>query len=446
MIYVRLLLFWLGIAALGGAVVAAVRPRPLGRLHFLGLSYVLGYGVLGVLSILIMAFGGRIGLVAGLLLLAAAATVLVFRRVTFAPPEPVTRSAAWIFLGLALAVGLGLAIFRVGQGWDADSSWSLKAWSLARYGTYRNPDFMEPVRPLVLPRYPLLTPVVHGWVHLATGSTADAPIRLTMFVFFLASLAVLAAAIRERAPRGAADWLLAAYALTPAVLTADSGGAGGICDYPLAILILVACLEGKRWIETGERGAAVLSAVSLACVAQLKVEALSLVGGAAVLFPLFYALKRGGRDAWRPALLALPGLALIGLWTWAKQPIREGESAIPITASLHVSRLPEVLRALGSYMIRYKEYSLLWPAILLAIALRPPRPRESDSLLLWLAGLQFLAYVVVYLMPPLEIEPRVYMSHNVKRLLLHLLPLSYVWFSGRFGDWWARSRPAPSKG
>ncbi len=453
MICVRLALALSVLTLFGAGIVSLVsgKDRRPGRFEFLSLAYVFGYGLVGLVSIVFMIGGGRIGPglaaafgIAGLLLIA-------WRRPRFAERRPLDRRTllACSIIAVALAAALYGTLIRQDLGYDADIFWSVKSKSIHRHGTFYNPDFTAEVRPHMRPRYPLLTPAVHAWIYWATGSTAEAPIRIAMFFGFVASLGILGSVLRQRLPPAASAVLTGVFAFIPAVQTGDSGGAGGFCDYPMAILLLVSLLEARRWMASGDKAAALLAALALACVPLFKDEGGAMTVVAAVLLPLFGGAARGRKGAAVGFLLAVPALALFALWSLAKQSLLPPDTGITRSEGIVWSRIPEIVRLLGSHMLRFKEWTLPWPIAAAVIIAHPPRLRQPDSLLPWFGAAMLLIYAGAYLVFP-GTDARSVMANMVKRPLLHLLPLFFVWTAYRIHEtpgWieaWEGSAPRPA--
>jgi len=425
----------LAAAGTGPATLLFRRSGPVFLPVFLGCSFVLGFGVTGLTSVVVMLSGGRIG--PWLFLTCGAFGILwaLWARPQLRPPSLGRPSAGTVMVGILAGIAVLMAGLGEDAGWDFTAFWSLKAKSLERYGTFRNPDFTEDLRPHGHPRYPLLVPAVHSWIYSATGSFSERWIRLTMAAFFVSSLAVVHGALRETLGERATPWAVALYASTPSLLTAESGGAlSGYCDYPLAIFALAAIVQAARWLETGETRAAGAAALALACAGQTKDEG-GLVVAATVL--ALVGTAAGRREGWRrivcAALLPAAGETFVALWMLASRGLLPDPAHVTAGTRLRWEWFPEVLRSLVSQLVRFKEWSFFWGIAALVLATAPPRLREPRSLLIFVPTMVLLAYLFVWMYFPAD-TPKAIMRHNVNRLVLHLFPLVFVWVAGRVFD------------
>jgi len=436
-IFLRTFVSLLVLAVTGAGLAAILFPggRRRGLLEFLGLSYILGFGTVGLVSVVLMMAGARIGWFLAPVLAVAGGMALLWRRPRELRLPEFSPGALGplLVLSLALAVGLWGVLARRNLGYDADAFWSLKAKSLARYGTFRNPDFTVPgTRPHMGPGYPLLVPAVHAWIYWGTGSMEGGPLRMAMFLFFAASLAILWSALREAVPPVPCGWLTAAFALIPAVQTGDSGGAGGWCDYPLAIFLLIAVLAAGRWLQSGAWSSAGLSSLALCFVSLTKMEGALIAGLGLILLAVAGGMRYGLRGAGLGVAIAAPALLLAVAWAAAREvvlpdPMRDWGS---IRRGIYWDRLPDILLLTASHMLRFKEWGIAWLALGAALALQIRAVGRAGALPLWF-GLGLIAlYVAIWMAVPGE-SARAAMQDNKKRLLLQAFPLFFVWAAWR---------------
>ncbi|HYE99752.1 MAG TPA: hypothetical protein VEJ18_12620, partial [Planctomycetota bacterium] len=279
--------------------------------------------------------------------------------------------------------------------------------------------------------YPLLAPSVHAWIHEVSGTWDGRPLRICMAAFFAASLGVVLQVLRRRVPERPAWLLTALFGATPAVLTAESGGAlSGYVDYPLAIFLLVTVDRLAAWIEAPDPGAAAVAALGVACLSQMKDEGIAIAFLLVLLAPGVGLIHGGPRRAAGAAGLCVGGAALAAAWLLVRQSFLADDNHLGASPGLRIGWLPEVVRLLFSQMLRPKEWTLLWVAILAVLVLRPPSPRRPESLLPWTGIGLLLLYVLVWCAFPGE-SPKQVMRHGVNRLVLHVLPIFFVWTAGR---------------
>ncbi|HTF56164.1 MAG TPA: hypothetical protein VK661_02765 [Planctomycetota bacterium] len=442
MVYIRFLLALAAWTCAGAGLVAAFRSRsrPVWRLQFLALSYILGFGAVGLASVLVMMCGIHLGPWLPVAM-AAIGVGLYFR---FRPVWDASRDTlSRVLPGYVVAGGAAVLVFLAAissdhlQG-DGAEFWGLKARSIERAGTFRNPDFTSEVRPHRHAGYPLLLPSTYAWIYSATGSYSERPIRISLAIFFLASLAVVSAELRERLPGPLASWMTALYAWIPAFTRPATGIADGYCDYPLAIFILIGLIQARRWLERPEIGSAILSAVALACAGQSKDEGAAFAVLALVLFPIFGAAARGPVGALRAAAIPAVGLPALALWFWIRQSFVPDPELLTAATGFDALRIPGVVYWLGWNLAKVQKWSLMWPAVLALLILRFPRPKNHESLLAW-GGLGILAmYVGVWTLMPAQ-GARAAMEGNAVRLILHSVPLLFVWSARMLGATRARN-------
>lgn len=435
MIFLKLAVALLTLLAAGAGPAVELRRRSWrgGWTSLAGLAFVFGFGLVGLASIVLMLAGLRTSALVPPVIAAASVAWAVAR---FRPPAPPDERTAWRFLlAIPALAAVALACVDDNPGWDVRSFWGLKAKSIQRHGTFRNPDFTESERPHPHARYPLLGPSVHAWIQAATGSHDGRAIRLTMACFFAASLAVVLAALRERVPERWALALTAVFSTTPAVLTAESGGAAsGYFDYPLSIFFLIACVELRGWIEEGDRRAAWAAAFAIACLGQVKDEGVAmsatlLLAGAPLAFR-----TGGGRRAALSLAIPAAGLLLAAAWLWTRRDLLPDEANFAASRGIRLSWIPEILRQLASQTLRPKEWTLLWAGVYALLILRRPRLIESETLLPLAGALILGIYVLVWAGFPAA-SPKDIMRHGANRLVLHVLPVFYVWGAGRLSAW-----------
>jgi hypothetical protein len=430
-IYIRLAAALAVLFLAGAGATAAIMPRGklIRPLMFLGLSFVVGFGLTGLLSVTAMLIGAKTGPALVLAVGGIGLIALLWKRPTLQWDRPEGSRSRWAILPLALGgiTAFALACSSDDTGWDHRAFWSLKAFSIQRYGTFLNPDFTSDVRPHIHPRYPLLVPSVHAWIYTATGTTSGLVIRLAMALFFVSSWAVVAEGLRRRASPASRPWLLTFYAWTPSLMSGTTGAAiSGYTDYPLAVFILLALLKGVDWIENGDRASGILSALALVCAVQTKDEGVAAVVLTAIVFPCLAVRIRGWKSIVPACLLVVPALLLGALWLIERRALIPDPSNIMASSGIKWGRLPEALRSLGSQFVRFKEWSLLWPAVALGLILRPPKPGQADSLLAYVTLALLGVYVLSWIAYPTDNMTDLIIRHTVNRLVMHVMPALFV--------------------
>jgi len=424
------LLLALGAMSLFGAGLATLLryPRRFHAAEFAGLAVVLGMAGAGLLCVLLMLSGFTFGPWVLVAVAAAGAAALVARRPEFHAREPFDRltaagHAVTVASSLTLLVG---ALHTDFGGWDGEAFWTLKARSLARYGTFRTPDFTAAARPHPHPNYPLVIPSVYALIYRATGSTDGRLLRAATTVFMLASFAIVLGLLRERLPARHAAWLTAAFALVPAFARAHGGGLDPYCDYPVAVFVLLSAFAAVRWLE-GEPRAGFLCAFALASLSQVKLDGTVAVFFACLLLPALAFGMRRWRGAAEAVAIVAPAALLTLVW---RLTTRDYPGAIHLVPPMW-SHLPETLRGLASSMTRPTEYGLVWPFFLAMLVARRPRLAHPDAFPAALLAAVLAAYVFILLSYPWGDDAREVMRHNRVRLVMHVTPLAFVWAARR---------------
>ncbi len=383
----------------GLAVLSRLGSRPRSGPGQLGMGFVVGAVVLALwihLLLLIRIPVSTLTLLAGPAILIPLGRWRILREgVWERPPWPAALVAA---AGVFLFMG---AIHWPLAGADPEYFYIFKAKSIVRHGTFWNPDFLDPDRLHPAHRRPLLLPCFYVIVRLVAGSFEVPLIRAWMALFQVGALCAMYDVIRARADRTTAALGAGLYGWLP-VLWHDAGGAvTGYADAPLAMMILFALAS--------ETPLAVLFA---AAAPLLKDDAVPFVAG--------FAIARGLKPALLPAAVA-------ACWQATAAFLPLDPDYLP-QRFLHpyFGQLPFIFRRILSEIVSVKHWSLAWVAIIAAAAGRACRLDRSD--LRWLAPgvLQLAAYVGVWM----SFEPesgRFFVRMQCMRLLLHVMPILWVW-------------------
>ena len=286
-------------------------------------------------------------------------------------------------------------------GYDPDTMYLFRAKSIAHHGTFWNEDFTDPARLHLGHRRPLLLPAMVADVALLSGSWNGRLIRLWFALLQIAAFGGMYDALRRKIDAPAAALATAIYAWLPAHWHSHGGAVTGYADAPLAMIILFAL--------TSE---APLAALLLTAGALLKDE------GQAFLLP--FALLRG----WKPAVIPA---AVAGAWLLTARGLPLDGDYLPMNfLSPHVEHLPLILRKLGSEMITWKHWSLLWVGMFFVLGSRMRRLDREESRWLLVLAMQLAIYVVVWMTFPAD-QIRMALRVQDMRLVLHVVPALWVW-------------------
>jgi hypothetical protein len=409
--------FAVGVAFLMGLpVVSLLRVRSRQGGGLLGTAFFLGVLSLALwthLLLLIRIPVTIVSLLAGPLLACAGAAWRGDRsvfRVTWSRPS---IQALPVLLSACFAVLVAVSWTRLGS--DGEALYSLKARSIAHYGTFWNPDFTDPARFHPASRRPLLFPCLYADLFMLTGSFEVRPLRLWLAFLHVASLGLL----YERA-RPKMLWL-AVFAWIPAYWRQVQGVCTGFPDATLGVVFLL----GVDALRREERG---LATLSLSAAVLLKQDAWA--------FPIAIALGTLISDRRRIGTtvrtLVLP-LVLVLAWMAIARQFTSGFDFLPgqfEPANLLASprRWPLALSRLASEIVKPKHWGLFWWAALLGVILGARRIHREDVRWLLIIFFQGVAYVLVWSTYPRD-QLRSWMDVQDMRLLLHLLPMMWMWLA-----------------
>ncbi len=398
-------------AGLGLIALLGLRPRTgiglLGSAFFLG---VLGLGLWTHILLFVRIPVGLPSVLAGAGLLAAG--IGLRGRPLFRVEWPRPTLAA-IPLLLSGAFALAGALSWPYLGFDGEIFYALRAKSILQYGTFWNPDFLDPARLHLGARRPLLLPSIYADFALLSGTMDARLLRVWFALVHLSALAVVADRFRL------SPLWLAVLAWLPAFWH-DSGGVfSGYADATLAMLFLL----GFDALREGDRrfGAFTLSAAVL-----LKQDAWPFLAVVAMA-----TLVTRPRELPRTVgILVVPALAVV-TWTilssrLAPQPDLGPPNQMTLpTMAASLAWWPDVLGRLGSDLVKPKHWGLFWVVAMGALLLRAPRLSRDDARWLLVILLQLLVYVAALA----TYREEIVMATRTQgmRLLLHLAPLMWLW-------------------
>ncbi len=444
---------------LGRLVDRSLLGRPgVGWIEAFGRGLMLGFGTVGVLSMLLDMLRLPVGLVSlGLALGLTALVLLLLGRGTARQATPRTVWPAggleWTALGVMAAITLVSLALVVRSGWlrptfqfDAVTRWMFKTKALFEDGTLRGAVSTDPGFWFTHQQYPPLVAHVAALPAYVSGVWED---RITSAIYPWYAVAIAAVAYGAVARRAgaligcfAATWVatlpLIAYLAGP---PPGAGAFSALADIPLALFVLGAGLAAHDLVQ-GERPRAGLElGLLLGFGALTKNEGLPFV--VALTLALLVCRRR---LPWRAALAPV-GLALllyVGLWGWLS-------SSFPALdenywGRMHgdalrqgLERIPLIATAFALHMADMRQWNITWVAVAVLFAVGWPSLRRLPGLKLVLIAviLQLGAYAFAYLITgwsspraeavmsgddPLE----VLFVLTLGRLLLHVAPLAIV--------------------
>ena len=317
----------LTVVAVGYAVLYAVGlARGLDAVRLLGLAYLVGWGVLG----LVVSYAMMTGIGFDLTVVLVAATVLVVACVVvgrFVPPVPAppTPTAAGPVSRLGFVIGaavivvasISALVVSVQSTWTPDSDtialWVPHASVIWRHGLWFGPSGWTS---LYHPEYPPLLSTMYAFTFASAGGFHPSLLPFEQCLLGLSFIGALLALLDRCVPRGIAFPSIALLVVAPEFFTRlDSL----LPDQPVAYFVSLAAVACVLWFREGRIAWLALSVMLSAAGTLIKLEgatyalllALIVLAGAALLRRLSIALS---------ALALLLGLAVIEPWRlWLRE-------------------------------------------------------------------------------------------------------------------------------
>lgn len=336
-----------------------------------------------------------------------------------------SRVVAGLALGVVLgAAGAALALrFRAwphGPGSDSIAIWLLRARTLARGGPAYDPG-------LVMPRYPLLVPVLiaGGWTMLGTEAlwvphavaVAGAAACVLILVGGLTTL-------RGWVP---AAWAAVALFGPPAFLRT---AADLIADVPLAATFVGGLVSVVLARERGHPRHLVLAGLAWGLGTHTKQEGLLLAGAGTLVVVAWTARREGLAAAGRSLAGLAVGLLLpLGLLAWHLRAARVASEYLgPVRTlarrALDPARHAAIWGTLGRWGAAHAPLALPVALVALIPGARAPAQWASARLAATVVGVAGGVYYGVYLLTPYDLTWQ--LDTSLHRLLVHLWPAALL--------------------
>jgi hypothetical protein len=335
-----------------------------------GLAWLCGLVAAGIVAANLALVHVSFGWV-GLSILTAVAAVAGGWRM-WGTERPVVRRATWpsiaglaVLLAVLVEYGRAFVVAPLNR-YDAWAIWALKGHALYAFGWADPAVFAGSAYRFANLDYPLWLPSIEALDFHAMGAFDTRLVHLQFLLFLAATLAALAALLRDRVPLILLWCSLVAIALAPAVfdqlLTAYA-------DVPLALVFAVGAAAGGRWLVTNERWSLAVAALCFAGALLTKNE-----GGLFVL-GAFLGLLVAARPRWRQLAVAAAADALL-LLPWRiyvrahdihsiNYSLADSFDIDHVSGRLGVGRI--AFRTLGSEMLDPGSWGLLLPLFVLVI-------------------------------------------------------------------------------
>ena len=349
--------------------------------------------------------------------------------------------SAWqLFLGLAALLVLGFTLYyllmtyRISPhgDYDAQAIWNLRARSMLRLGENWENAFSPDINRNFHMDYPLLIPlnVVGGWNTLGSEVLRVPAVQSMLFLLGLAGLAFSALAYLRSSSQAAIGMIV--LLATPFIVQFSTFQTA---DIPLAYFFLASAILFVLALQQNSRGLLFLCGLAAGLSAWTKNEGLTfvLIISVSMLIALVPGKEWSGISSFLGGLaLPLLTILLFKILLPARNDLLADNAVVQI-----LQKIADPVRY-GAIFIHLKtETAGLggWPVnILILLALyglvmgknRSFRYGRPLWLLVFIVAAQFLAYFLIYLITPNDLEWQ--LNYSMSRLLIHLFPTALLLF------------------
>ncbi len=403
----------------------------------LGLSLLLGAGVMGLLLVWISMIGVRpsraviltLGLVACLALAA-----LIHAGRTAKPLMPNVKSGPMLMIDSVLMLLLFVAAVTVFIAtvrfplfeWDSIAIWGFKAKILSHEALTPYPRYFSDLSYSYSHHdYPLLLPMLMAAMFSLLGTFDDAPAKIFFPIFFVGGMFLAYSACRNWVGRRA-SMMLTLICLTNPLMFAPLTFSN--FDFPFAMFYLGSIAYLMRWLETDSRADLLLCALFSLFLANSKSEGIPLAAINVFAAGLLSILLR---RSWRRmlAMMLIVGLG-VGFWLAYRAPLPHTNDNYFAQLRLTIvvnqfDRIGTILRAFWWGMLDVTGWSGIWIMlpIFAILGLRAWRHRRT-----WLAWslllIHLLLYIFVYIITDWNVEEL--LNSSLQRMFMHLVPAAMI--------------------
>jgi hypothetical protein len=423
--------------------------------EWLGLSYLLGAGCLGIILFILCFFGvyithsiaAIISIFCGFAWLSMRLSLLKklinnpddFRRNFFKFFKSFCKWTPFQILLLTIIFLLILVqlqyVFQLPLlGYDSRAHWGFKARILHYEGTIYSDSFFDPERIHPQVKHPLLMPVIGAVMTLSNGSFDDRLLKFSMFMMLLASLLIFYSEMRLYYSRTPALGFSLFMLCIPQLITSTDGGIiSGYSDAPLALYFLAFIIYLARWRRDGKKENLAIATLLALCAMHIKDDGLGCVAAAG--FALFVSALFSVEWKWKkriPVLIVFCVLALLVLLPSRifsrNLSVVKGEHLEGLLNAEHIlSNIERVGVIFSSYFLEMffnlSHWGLLWIFFLSGILFNW---RHFKNRVILFVALTFFAYLgvltIVFIILPWDLEQ--FFAGSLSRLILHLAPLA----------------------
>jgi hypothetical protein len=425
--------------AAGGGVLHAIRPfrrSPLQWIAALGLAYLIGVSVVGLIVIGLITAGVAISLFTFTVVALAVAGIglgVGLLRQRYAPTEASAQRAS---LGdrtdrivlVALVAGFGaFALVLLTQftsvpwlDWDGWAIWMGKAKALFYFNGLEPAYFAGSNYTYIHQDYPILLPTLE-MLHFRAIGTVDRQSVHVQFWLILAAFPGALGYLASRAGRPAVWAPIVFGAVTvPAVYTVI---VSGLADVPVAIWITCGALALGLWIESRRREDLAIAIILLAGAASIKNEGLLAAVVILVMAAVVLATERPRRRLLELAAgIAVFAVAIAPWQLWAAmhhvpKDVQPGDGLNPAYLFSHLERFMPATRELLNQITLQDRWNYFVPLAMVAAGVALVLRRASRSAAFYaLSGVGFFfALVWAYWAAPWDLAT--YLAQSAFRVV-----------------------------
>lgn len=422
--------------ACGGIALLTLPRRETDAVEFLSLAVIFGGAfVSGLLFVLGFALRGGVLIAAVSVCCVAIGLAGIFfaRRTFFSLIWPVPRSALGWLLCMLLALQFCVVAWQTLNQpllWDGLLSWEFKA-RLAFLGRGGIPleYFSDPSRQWTHPNYPLCIPLVEYWFYAWIGRCDQGVAKLPFVFVYLAGAGLLFSGVKKMGGepwRGAVASALMFF--VPSLLIEPGSTTSGWADAALATAYLAAVIFLIEYASRKTRRALLLCGLCAGMLPWVKQEGAVLW---ACVMAMAFGLAWRRRDVLGVAIAALPGIAIIAGWKIFLAVANTPHSAefLPLTMdtfAAKIGRAPFIANFLARQIFDWHRWSVLWIAVLLALAqLLCGRKKGAAVILALSILLPVLLFSGVYIFSAWP-DFRLHVGTSLPRLLIDVAPVGLL--------------------
>lgn len=349
--------------------------------------------------------------------------VAVLRHVASgtAPAFPVA------LLTIQVAVVVWLALSRT-MGWDGLVVWEFKARLACLHGgVIPLSYFTDPTRQWSHPDYPLLLPLVEAWLYGWLNHCDQGIAKLVFPLFYIAAVGLLYTAgvkLSSYRWKGFLTGILLFF--VPAAIIGEGSVSSGYADFPLAVFYLASVVYLLEYWQHGAPDSIRMSGLLSAALPLIKSEGVILWACVAILSTV-ESIRR--LNIWSIYQLIffmfLPGALLFGAWRLFLDAVDayQFKDFLPFTLGTLLSnldRIADIARGIGSEIINWKRWSILWPTLFFSLAAAQLDHGREKRIALPLATLlPLIIYSFIYYYSRWS-PITTHISSSLPRLMLHV--------------------------